>query len=224
MTPRIDSKYREKILEHTKKYYDELDEIDFSHNSDHFFRVENTAKKIALDEGADLEIIEAASLMLDIARGMEDRGEIDDHAEKGAEIAREILEYIDFPKEKLGIVCDAIITHRRSKDLEPRSIEGKILRDADYLDAMGAIDVVRVMASSLQSKKYKRPIFVDEPYVDNDGMELASAYHYLIYKVEHSKHQPENFYSKLGKKMAEDRLKFSKEYVERLGDECRGIR
>lgn len=220
----MNSKYRIKILELTKKYYDELDEIDFSHNSDHFFRVENTAKRITLDEGADLEVIEAASLMLDIARGMEDRGEIEDHAKKGAEIARGIMIEIDFPKEKIEKVCDAILTHRRSKDLEPNSIEGKILRDADYLDAMGAIDVIRVAASSLQSKKYKRPIFVDEPYEDNDGMELASAYHYLIYKVKHPKHQPENFYSKLGKKMALDRLKFSKEYVERLGDECRGIR
>jgi len=218
----MNTKYRKKILELTKEYYDELDKEDFSHNSDHFFRVENIAKKIAEDEKADIEIIEAACLMLDIARGMEDRKEIENHAEKGAEIAREILNKIDFPKEKIEKVCEAIFTHRRSINIEPQTLEAKILRDADYLDAMGAIDVARVIASSLQSQKYKRPIFVDKPYQDKDNIGHISAYHFMLYKVRHPKHQPKNFYTKLGKRFAKDRLKFSKEYVKRFIDEWHG--
>jgi len=220
----MNTEYRKKILELTKKYYDEFDKEDFSHNSDHFFRVENIAKRIAKDEGADIEVIEAACLLFDVARGMEDRGEIKDHSEKGAEIAREILSKIDFPKEKIEKVCDAILAHRRSKNLEPKTLEAKILRDADYLDAMGAINVIRVVASSLQSNKYKRPIYSDKPYEDRDDIGYTSAYHFMLYEVKHPKHQPESFYTKLGKKLAEDRLKFSREYVERLGDEWHGKR
>jgi uncharacterized protein len=220
----MNTKYREKILEFTKKYYDELDKEDFSHNSDHFFRVENIAKKIAIDEKADMEIVEAACLMLDIARGMEDRKEIESHAEEGAKIAREILNKIDFPKEKIERVCDAILTHRRSGNIEPQTLEAKILRDADYLDAMGAISVARIIASALQSQKYKRPIFVDEPYEDREGIGYVSAYHFMLYKVEHPKHQPENFYTKLGRRFAKDRFKFFKEYVERFVDEWHGER
>jgi uncharacterized protein len=218
------TKYRQKILELTKKYYEEFDKEDFSHNSDHFFRVENVAKRITEDEKADLEIVEAACLLFDIARGMEDRKEIENHAKKGAEIAREILTQIDFPKEKIEKVCDAILTHRRSRNIEPQTLEAKILRDADYLDAMGAINVIRVIASSLQSKKYKRPIFVDKPYEDRDDIGYTSAYHFMLYEVKHPKHQPESFYTKLGRKLAEDRLEFSKEYIERLDDERRGDR
>lgn len=218
------TKYRKKILEATKKYYDEFDKEDFSHNSDHFSRVENIAKRITEGEGADLEVVEAACLLFDVARGMEDRKNIEDHAEKGAEIAKEILTQVDFPKEKIKKVCDAILTHRRSRNLKPQTLEAKILRDADYLDAMGAINVARVIASSLQSKKYKRPIFVDKPYEDRDDIGYASAYHFMLYEVKHPKHQPKSFYTKLGRKLAEDRLKFSKEYVERLDDEWRGNR
>ncbi len=217
----MNTKYRKKILELTKKYYDELGMEDISHNRDHFFRIENMAKRIAEDEKADLEVVEAASLLFDIARCMEDRGEIEDHAEKGAEMAKEILEKIDFPKDKISAVCEAILTHRRSKNREPQTLEAKILRDADYLDAMGAINVIRVIASSIQSKKYKRPILTDEPYNDNGD---PSAYHFMLYEVKHPKHQPGSFFTKLGRKFAKDRMKFSKEYTERLFDEWHGNR
>ena len=149
----MNTKYRQKILELTKKYYNKLDKGDFSHNSDHFFRVENLAKRIAEDERADIEVIEAASLLFDVARDLEDKGKVEDHAEKGVEIAKEILNKIDFPKEKIEKVCDAILSHRRSGNIEPQILEAKKLRDADYLDAMGAISVARVIASSIQSQK-----------------------------------------------------------------------
>jgi len=220
----MNTKYRQKILELTKKYYNKLDKEDFSHNSDHFFRVENLAKRIAKDEKADVEVIEAASLLFDVARDLEDKGEIKDHAEEGAEIAKEILNKIDFPKEKIEKVCGAILAHRNSGNIEPKTLEAKILRDADYLDAMGAINVVRVIASSLQSQKYRRPIFIDKSYEDKDSVGHISAYHFMLYQVNNPKHQPENFYTKLGKRFAKDRFKFSKEYVERFIDEWHGER
>jgi len=220
----MNTKYRQRILELTKKYYDELDKEDFSHNSDHFFRVENLAKRIAEDEGADIEVIEAASLLFDIARDLEDRGKIEDHAEKGAKIAREILTKIDFPLKKIDNVCHAILVHRRSKKRNPETIEAKILRDADYLDAMGAVDIARVLASAVQSQKYKKPIFLDKPFQNTEGVEHLSAIHFLLYKINHSKHQPENFYTKLGKKLAKERFNFMKEYTQRFIDEWYGLK
>ena len=220
----MNTKYRQRILELTKKYYDELDKEDFSHNSDHFFRVENLAKRITEDEKADIEVVEAASLLFDVARDLEDKGKIEDHAEKGAEIARGILIKIDFPKEKIEKVCDAILVHRRSKNLEPLTLEAKILRDADYLDAMGAVDIARVFASAVQSQKYKKPIFLDKPFQNVKGVEDLSAIHFLLYKINHPKHQPENFYTKLGKKLAIERFNFMKEYTQRFIDEWHGLK
>lgn len=216
------SKYRSQILELVKPYYDEADKGDFSHNSDHFFRVEALAKRMAKEENADMEIVEAASLIFDVARLMEDRGEIVDHAEKGVEIAREILCNIGFPNEKIENVCHSILSHRRSKDRVPETIEAKILRDADYLDAMGAVDIPRMIASCLQSEKYKKPIYVDIPYDENKEMENVSMIHFLLYKIKHPKHQPEIFYTNLGKKLAIERFEYMKEFAERFISEWHG--
>ena len=216
------SKYRNQILELVKPYYDEADKGDFSHNSDHFFRVEALAKKMAKEENADMEVVEAASLIFDVARLLEDRGEVTDHAEKGVEIAKEILGKISFPNEKIENVCHSILSHRRSKDRIPETIEAKILRDADYLDAMGAVDIPRMIASCLQSEKYKKPIYVDIPYDENKEMEHVSMIHFLLYKIKHPKHQPENFYTNLGKKLAKERFEYMKEFAERFVSEWHG--
>lgn len=217
----MNTKYRKKIIYKIKTYLDELDKEDFSHNSDHIFRVENIAKRIAEEEGADLEIVEASCLLFDIARGLEDKGIIEDHATKGAEIAKKVLSEIGFPNDKIEAVCHAIFVHRRSKDREPKTLEAKVLRDADYLDAMGAVDVARVFASALQSEKYRKPIYTDKKYEEGDDPNY-SAIHFLFYKLNHPKHKPENFYTKLGRKLAKDRFNFMKEYAERFVDEWHG--
>lgn len=216
------SKYRNQILKLVKPYYGEADKGDFSHNSDHFFRVEALAKRMAKEENADIEVVEASSLIFDVARLMEDRGEVTDHAEKGVEIAKEILGIIGFPNEKIENVCHSILSHRRSKDRVPETIEAKILRDADYLDAMGAVDIPRMIASCLQSEKYRKPIYVDIPYDENKEMENVSMIHFLLYKIKHPKHQPENFYTNLGKKLAIERFEYMKEFAERFISEWHG--
>lgn len=215
------TKYREQILKLAKKYYDQLNEEDFSHNFDHILRVERLAKRIAKTENADIEIIEASCLLFDIARILEDQGKVEDHAEAGSKIAREILERINFPPKKIDAVCHAILVHRKSKARKAETIEAKILQDADYLDVLGAVDIVRVIASSLQSKKYRRPIYTDTPYNENKN---ESAIHYFLYKLQHPKLQPKNFHTKLGRQLAKERFNFMKEFTERFIDEWNGKR
>jgi len=218
----MNTKYRQKILDLTKKYRDELDNNDFSHDSNHIFRVEKLAKMIAKEENADIEILEAACLMFDLARELEDKGKVQDHAEEGVSIAHRVLKEINFPEDKIEKVCHAIYVHRRSKDRIPETIEAKILRDADYLDAMGATDIARVISSSLQTQKYKRPIYIDKAFEPGD--QVISAIHFMIYQVNSEKHQPEKFYTKRGRQIAKDRFAFLKEFVERFIDEWHGKR
>lgn len=219
------SEYREKILERTDKYYRKLNENDFSHNFDHIKRVERLAKRIGKEEEADMDVVEAMCLLFDVARMMEDEGEIEDHSEAGSEIARQILDEIGFPKDKAENVCHAIYVHRKSKNRVPKTIEAKILQDADYLDAMGAIDVARVIATSIQTKRFRKPLYVDE-YVDKpykDGKSISTI-HYLLHKLEHPKLQPSNFHTALGRKLAEERFRFMKEFTERFIAEWKGER
>lgn len=116
------------------------------HDKFHVDRVCRLAVRIAEEEKADLDVVRASVLLHDIARAMEDEGRIEDHAVEGAKMAREVLEEVGFPEEKIEKVVHCIQVHRFRKGVETETLEGKILQDADRLDIIGAIGLARVFA------------------------------------------------------------------------------
>ena len=116
---------------------------DPAHDFDHVLRVASLAERIARAEGADVEIVRAAALLHDVARG--DRSDRD-HAEAAADRARDILKA--HPSERVEAVAQAILQHRFRSGPPPRSLEARCLFDADKLDSIGAIGVARAFAYS----------------------------------------------------------------------------
>jgi uncharacterized protein len=110
------------------------------HDFDHALRVLQVARRIALAEGADLAIVSAAALLHDIGEG---EGRKDHHL-LGAAMTREILR--EQPPEFVDAVAHAIEAHRFRADPAPRTLEARVVSDADKLDAIGAIGVARVFA------------------------------------------------------------------------------
>jgi uncharacterized protein len=127
-------------VEEARRHYQGADAI---HDFDHVLRVLALAERFAEAEGADLEIVRAAALLHDIARGQGDRM-TSDHAELGADLARHLL--AGHPAQKVEAVAHAIAAHRFRTGPEPQTLEAKILHDADKLDAIGAIGVARAFA------------------------------------------------------------------------------
>jgi len=211
----------EKIKEIAKSYFNDLDKNDFSHNFTHVERVTRLALYIGKLEGGDEEVLEVASLLHDIARGAQDRGEVKDHAEESARLAKDILNKVGFHKDKIDNVVHTISVHRCTPEKPPKSLEAKILQDADRLDALGAVAVARAIGSSFQSKGHKRPIYKDEPY-NGLGDSNKSTVHYISHEIRQPKRKPENFNTETGRKIAKERYEFSKEYVERFIKEWRG--
>jgi uncharacterized protein len=66
--------------------------------------------------------------------------------------SRELLKEWGFPAQKLDGVTDAIRSHQ-AKD-EPLTIEATILRDADMLEQLGAIGVMRALAKVGRDTRY----------------------------------------------------------------------
>jgi uncharacterized protein len=66
-----------------------------------------------------------------------------DHVAYAVEKSPALLRSIGFPEEKIPAVIEAIKTHQ-PKDA-PDTIEGVILRDADILEQLGAIGVMRTI-------------------------------------------------------------------------------
>jgi len=115
-----------------------------SHAWEHVERVRVLCRKIGKSEGADHIILDVAALFHDTMRAS------DDHALESAEFADTVLPLMGFDPEFCDRVHEAIATHSFSAGRIARSIEAKILSDADRLDAMGAMGVYRTVQYNLE--------------------------------------------------------------------------
>jgi len=112
------------------------------HCFNHVMRVYDMAVKISEGEDVDMDVVRAAALLHDVARSKQDGGNIC-HAEEGAKMAREILNEMDFPEDKIDRVAHAIEVHRHSKKFKAETYEAEVIQDADRLDGLGAVAITR---------------------------------------------------------------------------------
>lgn len=118
------------------------------HDFYHTKRVIKTAKYLAKKEGANMFIVEIAALLHDIGRIDEYKHKYSEnnlnHADISAQNARPILKNFSLNQKTIDNICHAIIAHRfRGPTESARTIEAKVLRDADKLDSLGAIGIAR---------------------------------------------------------------------------------
>ena len=121
-----------------------------AHTYDHTRRVLGICIEIGNSMGANLRILGAAALLHDVGRPFEKQlGK--SHSVISGEIGREFLATCDYSDQEIESVVDAIRTHRFSEGIPPDSLEGRILSDADKLDAIGAIGIFRGIAQAAVS-------------------------------------------------------------------------
>jgi HD superfamily phosphodiesterase len=112
-----------------------------AHQIDHIHRVWHHCKNLGQLKGADTEVLIAAAYLHDLGRHhIKDKA----HGALGSELAKPILERINFPNEKIKRALHAIRVHDVTFQSQDRdSLESKILFDADKLDSFGTIGIVR---------------------------------------------------------------------------------
>ena len=116
---------------------------DAAHDYDHLLRTMSLAESIQACEGGNPATIQAAVALHDIGQAREARHG-GDHALIGADMAGELLTGTRFPQESIPAVQQAIREHRMTGGLIPRTLEGRILYDADKIDCLGAIGIGRL--------------------------------------------------------------------------------
>lgn len=112
------------------------------HGMDHVLRVLTSARTIQADAGGDLTVVELAALLHDVGDA-----KFHDGVERSAEFAREILGELVASEELIEHVAHIVdnISFRKGVDASKLSLEGKVVQDADRLDALGAIGIVRTI-------------------------------------------------------------------------------
>ncbi len=188
----------------------------------HVYRVWQVAKTIAENESeADKLTVELGALLHDIA----DWKFADGDMEAGPKAAREWLESLEVDDATIAHVED-IIRDTSFKganvDLDMKTLEARIVFDADKLDAIGAIGIARTFA---YGGSKNRPIYEpDQEPTMHDSFEA--------YKANQS-HTVNHFYEKLlllknlmqtdtGKKMAEQRHAYMEDFLSEFYKEWNG--
>lgn len=125
----IIDRVKEYLLQQIKEYKkNSNDNYDFW--NEHIKYVYKESIKLAKEYNADIEIVSLGALLHDIAL-INKVGDRKDHHINGEVIAKEILERLDYDKDKLNRVLKCIYNHRSSKNAE--SIEEICVADADIL-------------------------------------------------------------------------------------------
>lgn len=199
----------EDVREEARKYFGNVSP---SHDWNHVKRVYNIAEKLLETENADQETVTLAVLLHDIGRHKEDNGEIENHEKWGAEKAAEILRRKGFGVEKIEEVTHCIDAHRFSTQPEPRTLEAKIVSDADNLDALGATGIARAFCYAGESNE----TLVELDLPSDESESKATSFRHLERYLLKLKNR---MYTDTGREIAEKRHVFVEEYKERFKQE-----
>lgn len=185
----------------------------------HIYRVWNNAKMICKEEGeCDMLVIELASLLHDIADFKFHMGD----TEAGPRVARTWLESLNVDEDIIQHICDIIrtLSFKGARSEEPmKTKEGKIVRDADRLDAIGAIGIARCFAyGGYKSVPIYNPQIKAQLHKNKE--EYLNGWNGKTTQINH-------FYEKLlllkdlmltetGKKLAKERHEFMEKYLDQF--------
>ena len=151
-----------KILDSIKNEVISIMDNDPAHDFEHVMRVYKNAQKISKKEKANQKLVLSAALLHDIVSYPKSSKRSKLSCIDSAKKSKIILKKYDFSDDEITIVSDAIAEHSFSQNKVPQTLEGKILQDADRLDALGAIGIARVFATS---GSLNRPFYkIDDPF------------------------------------------------------------
>ncbi|MFX0139012.1 MAG: HD domain-containing protein [Candidatus Hodarchaeota archaeon] len=143
------------LVSKVRNYAYKNSEKDDIHGFLHVERVYNLCLQIGEELGANLLVLKISALLHDIGRKHKNITPYNkNHAEISAEMALKFLKSIDFKISQNDIenIIHAIKSHSFSNNMIPRTLEAKILSDADKLDALGAIGLYRTIGFTVKNQ------------------------------------------------------------------------
>jgi len=204
-----------KILDSIKDEVIKIMNNDTAHDFDHVMRVYNNAQKIVKKENANPKLILSAVLLHDIVSYSKSSKRSKFSSIDSAKKSKIILKKYGFTNDEIIVISDAIAEHSFSQNKIPQTLEGKILQDADRLDALGAIGIARVFATS---GSLNRPFYnIDDPFCNkrNPDDDIWAVDHFFkkLLKLEFTMN------TKSGKIEAKKRTKVLKVFLKQLKSE-----
>jgi len=205
---------RAEIIERTRAFLEKkFNDESSGHDYWHMYRVWQLAKHIEKSEkNVDMFILELAALLHDIADWKFHNGD----EEAGPRAAREWLESLNVDNAVIEHIEDIIrnVSFKGANvETKLKTIEGKIVHDADKLDAIGAIGIGRTFAyGGSKGRPMHDPLTAAaqhttfEAYKNSNGPTINHFYEKLLLLKD-------RMFTKTGKEMAQHRHNVMEEFL-----------
>lgn len=189
------------------------------HDLAHLDRVHGLASRLRSVEGGDPVVLAAACYVHDYHRVLERRSEdfeVSPHREAIDGLIGDALEAVDFPAELISQVCGCVeFTDKYSFSghaLDSTCIEARILRDADNLDALGAIGIARafMFGGALGEPIWVENAEVAEVYEPGTTTSIVHHFHEKLLRVR------DDMLTDAGRRMADERHDFMMAFLSQL--------
>ena len=205
-------------IEFVKKYFENESS---GHDYFHTIRVYKMACHIAEKENADKYIVSLAALLHDV-----DDIKVSPNTNKNKDNARRFLKENHVDEDTINLICEIIseISYKGVDTVPGKTLEAKIVQDADRLDALGAIGIARAFAYGGNHNR----VMYDPDIKPHLNMNEEEYRNHVSTTINH-------FYEKLfnlkdlmnthsGKELAISRELYMKEYIKQFLDEWDGIK
>ncbi|MEX1116765.1 MAG: HD domain-containing protein [Akkermansiaceae bacterium] len=138
---------------------------DAAHDLEHIRRVVTNARRLTAAEAADWEVVMPAAWLHDcvvVPKSSPDRKQASRLA--AAQAVAWLTEHA-WPFGKLDAISHAIEAHSFSAGIVPRTLEARVMQDADRLDALGAVGLARTL---MLGAEMKREFYAaDDPFCES---------------------------------------------------------
>ena len=205
----VESQVLSKVYTELQQRYVGFD--DPAHGWEHIERVYRLAIYVAEQENADAFIVGMAALMHDIGHLSTDKSL--HHADLSMSMAGELLLAYDVSYGTREAILHAIEAHSFSLGIEPRTLEAKVVRDADRLDSLGAIGILRwAITGAVQRTGDTRAYHPDDPFAEwhtlDDRRYMLDHFFTKLLKLDGT------MATQTGRVLAQQRMAFMRAYLD----------
>ncbi|WP_370229495.1 HD domain-containing protein [Cognatishimia sp.] len=191
-------------------------EQDPAHDIAHLDRVWANAHRIATSEdNVNLRVLLAAAYFHDLVNLPKDAPNRSEASTLSAVKAAPFLQDLGYTPDEITAAQHAIAAHSYSAGIAPESFEAEILRDADRLDALGAVGIARTF---MVAGTMGRPLL--DP---NDPFAAARPLDDQLWSIDHWHLKllqlPREMVTEKGRKIAAKRARLMLAYLRQLAKE-----
>lgn len=201
-----------------ERFLQERMTADPAHDISHVRRVVKNTLHLTVIEEANRMVTIPAAWLHDCVSVAKDSRFRQQASRLAAREGVKFLESINYPPVLLDEVFHAIEAHSFSAGVQTRTLEARIVQDADRLEALGAIGIARCMLTggSMGTRLYE----ANDPFCEqrdpDDRKYTLDHFYAKLFTL------PATMKTEAGKREAEKRVEYMKNYLSQLGREIQG--